>query len=89
MSSEQKQVKEPEQPPVVVVEVIEREPAKKCCTIMKNDVHICFKCCTFSWAACLNGIECCCLALSTCCVAASELALGCRACLEQIDCDGH
>lgn len=65
------------------------EGAKKCCNIMKTDVHVCFKCCTYSWACSLNGIECCCGGLSMLCLMMSRCALGCRDCLEKIDCDGH
>uniref|UniRef100_A0A6C0D3L5 Uncharacterized protein n=1 Tax=viral metagenome TaxID=1070528 RepID=A0A6C0D3L5_9ZZZZ len=62
---------------------------KKCCNIVKTDVHICCKCCAYSWAFSLNSIECCCVGLSGLCLAMSKCAIGCKDCLERIDCDGH
>jgi hypothetical protein len=79
----------PEQAPVQVSMIRDEEAAKKCCSIVKSDVHICFKCCTYTWACSLNGIECCCGGLSTLCLMMSRCALGCRDCLEKIDCDGR
>ena len=70
-------------------EVMQREPENKCCKVMKEDVHIAFKCCAYSWCVSLNGIECCCVSLSRCCIALSEVALCCNKMLESIDCDTH
>lgn len=97
MSSKEEQPKE-EQPkeeerkeeqPVVQEMVREEQAVKKCCSVMKEDVHIAGKCCAYTWCCTLNGIEGCCLALSKCCLFMSELAMGCNKCLEQIDCDKH
>ena len=79
----------PVQAPVQVSMIRDDEAVKKCCSIVKSDVHVCFKCCTYSWAFSLNGIECCCAGLSTLCLMMSRCALGCKDCLERIDCDGH
>lgn len=75
--------------PCVEEMVREEEKVKKCCSIMKEDVHIAGKCCAYTWCGALNSIECCCVALSKCCLFMSEGAMGCNNCLEQIDCDKH
>ena len=80
----------PEHKPTLQETIIRDEEAtKKCCNVVKSDVHICFRCCTYSWACSLNSIECCCGALSELCLIMSKCAIGCKNCLEQIDCDGH
>lgn len=69
--------------------VRDEEAVKKCCNVVKTDVHICFRCCAYSWACSLNGIEFCCGGLSELCLLMSKCAIGCKNCLERIDCDGH
>lgn len=85
--------KEKQQDTIVLEEVksenMDREKENKKCCVMKNEVHACFKCCTYSWCITLNGIECCCMALSSCCIAMSNVAICCNKMLEQIDCDQH
>jgi len=44
-------------------------------------------CCVRVWSCCLNSIEGLCGGLAGCCIALSDIALGCSACLEKIDCD--
>ena len=63
------------------------EKPKKC--FLKDDVHLCFKCCTYSWAFSLNCCEFGCGLLSDCFLGISKTFLCCKNCLEKIDCDGH
>jgi hypothetical protein len=67
-----------------LVESIERD--EKC---LKEDVHIAFKCCAYTWCLSLNGIEFCCVSLSKLCILMSDAALCCNKALERIDCDKH
>ena len=76
-----------EQP--VAQEMAREESVKKCCSIMKEDVHVAGKCCAYTWCCTLNGIEGLCVILSKCCLLSSALAMGCNKCLEEIDCDKH
>lgn len=85
---EMKQPKE-EVSPIVEEMVRGEEKVKKCCAVMKEDVHIAGKCCAYTWCCTLNGIECCCVSMSKLCLAMSEAAMGCNKLLEQIDCDKH
>jgi len=75
--------------PIVETMIREDETTKKCCSIMKEEVHVAFKCCAYTWCVSLNGIECCCVGLSKMCILMSDLALCCNKALEQIDCDKH
>jgi hypothetical protein len=86
---EPKEEEKAEASPVLQEMVREEKAVSKCCSVMKEDVHIACKCCSYSWCITLNGIEGCCFALSKCCLFASELAMGCNKFLEQIDCDKH
>lgn len=72
-------------------EKIERQEKQKksYCPVMKNDVHTCLKCFTYSWAFCLNGIECCCGLTANTFMCLGKSAIGCREFLEMIDCDKH
>ena len=72
-------------------EIMEREqkPKKSYCSVMKNDVHLCLKCFTYSWAFCLNGIEFCCGSCAGMCMCLGKTASGCKDFLEMIDCDYH
>jgi hypothetical protein len=72
----------------VVTETIQREEKPKKC-MLKKDVHICFRCCAYSWAFSLNGCECCCGLFSDVCISMSKFALCCKSSLEMIDCDSH
>lgn len=85
------ETKQPESidPPIIATMMEREKPVKKCCNIMKEDVHIAGKCCAYSWCFTLNGIECCCVGLSKLCICFSDMALCCNNCLEQIDCDKH
>jgi len=87
-SDEQINLDEPVKVESVQAEKIEREEKPKKC-MLKDDVHLCLKCCTYSWAFSLNGCECCCGLFSDMCIGISKLALCCKAGLEYIDCDGH
>jgi hypothetical protein len=73
----------------VIQEEVGKVVAKKCCNTMKEDVHIAFKCCAYTWCISLNGIECCCLTVSKVCGFISDIAMCCNKALEQIDCDTH
>jgi hypothetical protein len=74
--------------PELIGETIVREvtPTKKC---VKEDAHICFKCCVYSWSFTLNGCECCCGGLSELCLGMSRIALCFKNSLEVIDCDSR
>lgn len=93
----QEPIQEPSQEPLpepldesyLQEKIMVREPAKKCCKIVKKDVNIICRSALNCWSCSLNGLEGCCLGLSSICLAISRLAVGCNRCLEQLDCDGH
>jgi len=68
---------------VVVAEAMIRDESK-CDALSKTT-----KCCICSWSLCLNCIEGLCSGLSICCIGMSDIAIGSKKCLEQMDCDGH
>jgi len=78
-----------EESPVIQEMDRETDKVKKCCNIMKEDVHIICKCCAYTWCFSLNSIECCCLSMSKCSLFMSNVFIGCNNFLEQIDCDKH
>ena len=73
----------------VIIQIAQEDRTKKCCSIMKEDVHIAGKCCAYTWCCTLNGIECCCMSMSKCCIILSDIAIACNKFLEAIDCDKH
>jgi len=86
---EKKEAPVEEKPPAitpeqaVAAEVMIRDESG--CSCVSDTV----KCCKCSCSLCLNGAEVFCGALSLCCIGMSNLALGCKKCLEEVDCDGH
>ena len=79
----------PQTKPILAEMVDEEEKVKKCCSVMKEDVHVACRCCAYTWCCTLNSMECCCVSMSKCCTFFSSLAMGCNNFLEEIDCDKH